>query len=815
MKSIKYSFLVLSVFFFFGCSNDDSLLPDPSSDSIQEPAALSELPSDTLDSTETTVDPIQGDSLDTMEVDGTTTSQDTTTNTDLTENDEPIFILEETDAIENERIEETISTDPITTNIAITTLDLDGNPLPNVSLDITGGTYESDENGVILIDGITVPEEYLLITASKSGYENNYKTITPSTNGMTLVNIQLQDDVPEQVFMAAVGGVVTYDDVEIDFPTGAITTADGTPYNGMVSVNLVYHNPESENLLQTMPGQLTGIGIDDEIHSLRTGGMITVDITDANGNELQIAEGQRTLVRMPASDNTEATAPIWHFNETHGLWVETTAAVKNGDFYEFEVTHFSSYNIDWYYGGDVLNEVCFRLTENDGSTLANQNVIVKNNGDYLINVQTDNTGSFCLWNTPAGLYSLEIDYYCGNTLDIGTQNVSASTTYEKPVDWQNAQSAIAKVDMSGNFYGCDDDLAFGRSFYLKFNANGEDRFIYDWAGWNGQYDINSLLCNVPAGIYNAEVHVSNQSQDQVEVIQIDLSSAQEIQLDLTGCNETTSVIDLPAEEEPIDSVQIDPPFIDTVDVVAEEPVLVMEPVITGGIFDDFSSSGTMNGVFWQPDGTGYYNYDRDLVVPGQGMTINIMNPGSTEEVDSPVAFFGSIALNFGDTNGDGTGLPITADISSLSSLSYTVENTAETPLLVIAQVIDIDQNVIEFLNPDYNPWAGSGYSFGEPVTKFEITIPAGETATFQGNLTNALLLDPSLANPYTCATGLNDCPIVVNSDDINPESGQRYFDFSRVTGVQFFMASPASQDCGFNPCGFTGTAILHNFELGL
>jgi len=112
-----------------------------------------------------------------------------------------------------------------------------------------------------------VPEEYLLITASKSGYENNYKTVTPSTNGLTPVTIRLQDDVPEQVFMSAAGGTVMYDEVELDFPAGAITTSQGTPYDGMVSVNLVYHDPESGDLAQTMPGQLTGVGMDDDLYT--------------------------------------------------------------------------------------------------------------------------------------------------------------------------------------------------------------------------------------------------------------------------------------------------------------------------------------------------------------------------------------------------------------------------------------------------------------------------------------------------------------------------------------------------------------------
>ena len=49
---------------------------------------------------------------------------------------------------------------------------------------------------------------------------------------------------------------------------------------------------------------------------------------------------------MPAPANGPSSIPLWHFNETYGIWVQQGIATKKGTIYEAEVNHFSTWNLD-------------------------------------------------------------------------------------------------------------------------------------------------------------------------------------------------------------------------------------------------------------------------------------------------------------------------------------------------------------------------------------------------------------------------------------------------------------------------------------
>jgi ABC-type sulfate transport system permease subunit len=99
-----------------------------------------------------------------------------------------------------------------------------------------------------------------------------------------------------------------------------------------------------------MPGNLTGITINNEQKILQTYGMIAVEMEGSSGEALNIAGSKQATISFPIPSamlaNAPATIPLWHFDETIGVWKEEGTATKQGNAYVGVVTHFSFWNCD-------------------------------------------------------------------------------------------------------------------------------------------------------------------------------------------------------------------------------------------------------------------------------------------------------------------------------------------------------------------------------------------------------------------------------------------------------------------------------------
>ncbi|MEI9809360.1 MAG: hypothetical protein WDO16_16645 [Bacteroidota bacterium] len=68
--------------------------------------------------------------------------------------------------------------------------------------------------------------------------------------------------------------------------------------------------------------------------------MASVELYDEAGNKLQVAPGKTVSMEMPAPAGSNNEIPLWHFNETYGLWIQAGIATKNGNVFVAEVNHF-------------------------------------------------------------------------------------------------------------------------------------------------------------------------------------------------------------------------------------------------------------------------------------------------------------------------------------------------------------------------------------------------------------------------------------------------------------------------------------------
>jgi uncharacterized protein (TIGR02145 family) len=211
-----------------------------------------------------------------------------------------------------------------------------------------GEETRTDPNGVFFLNNILVYDKLGYITISKPGFHQGSRSFLPLETGSNRVNVQLLPMTQSGTFSAASGGTVTSGLLQLTFPANAVTL-NGQPYTGTVNVFAKALDPTSTAMFDQMPGELLG-GMNDSLRLLRSFGMASVELRDANMNELQLATGvSATLTfNIPTALQTEAPATIdwWSFDENLGYWKHEGEAQKQGTQYIGLASHFSWWNCD-------------------------------------------------------------------------------------------------------------------------------------------------------------------------------------------------------------------------------------------------------------------------------------------------------------------------------------------------------------------------------------------------------------------------------------------------------------------------------------
>lgn len=243
--------------------------------------------------------------------------------------------------------------------------DMNGNPVPNALITIGSSFTSTDSRGFYQINNASVDKDFALIQVTSNNFFEQYRNLKPQQNEMNYVDIALLNRSYSAVFNAAEGGVVSViGGAEVTFPANGFVDADGQPYNGQVVVASTYLNPTDVALPQYIPGSLAAVDDQGQGVGMITYGMVGVEMISMSGQPLQLAEGSNAVIEFPIQDAHLAHAPdeipLWYFDESEGIWYQEGSAVKVGNKYTGEVSHFSFWNCDVsfntaYLSGTILN----------------------------------------------------------------------------------------------------------------------------------------------------------------------------------------------------------------------------------------------------------------------------------------------------------------------------------------------------------------------------------------------------------------------------------------------------------------------------
>lgn len=244
------------------------------------------------------------------------------------------------------------TTEKVTTTVSGRVYDEQGNFVVGATVIAGGQTAVTNQWGIYLIENVDLIKDRALILVSKSGFWNQTGTCYPSKGVVTYRNLTLFSATTTQVIIAAIGGVVTLSSgTSVNFPANAFADANGNIYSG--SVNICMHELASNDakLGLKVPGS-DFIAVDQSGKDgiLKTYGMVGVVMKDQLGNTLKIASGKKANLTFPIAANQISSAPasiaLWYFDDTIGKWKEEGSAIKTGNTYKADVSHFTWWNCD-------------------------------------------------------------------------------------------------------------------------------------------------------------------------------------------------------------------------------------------------------------------------------------------------------------------------------------------------------------------------------------------------------------------------------------------------------------------------------------
>lgn len=369
----------------------------------------------------------------------------------------------------------------------------------DASVIVGGINTTTDKYGYFEIKNVQVVQNAAVVTVSKNGYFKGIKTYGATNNKAAFFRIKLIPKINAGTISASSGGNITLSNgLIVSLPAnGVVTASNSSAYTGTINVAAHWIDPTGADLNKTMPGDLRGIDETGSLKGLTTYGMVAVELTGASGELLQIASGKKATLTIPLPTAVLASAPssipLWYFDESLGLWKQDGSAVKTGNTYVGDVSHFSFWNFDI---PNAYVPLSFNIVDAAGNPISNAYVEI---GTVPVTWShasgyADASGYVSLYVAPNTQYSLTVYSYCSFYLPAYTQNFNVSTNalYLGNITLSAANTA----SLTGIVTDCTNNPVSNGFVIIQ---NGNDNFRQS-LGSNGSFNYNTIICTTGSNI---------------------------------------------------------------------------------------------------------------------------------------------------------------------------------------------------------------------------------------------------------------------------------------------------------------------------
>ena len=358
---------------------------------------------------------------------------------------------------------------------------------------INGASFITDDFGYFNAENVSHNGK-IVIKVNKAGYFSGSRTIFTRSNEKTFTQVSLIKQYFPYKLVSTVGRTIEMNDlVTLTFPPNALVDKNGNNFTGITVLAIKYLDPTLHTMYNEMPGALIGQNQNKQDVVLESYGMIGVWLSDLNGNNLNLKPGEKCkmTIKIPETMRNYAPTvmPLWHFDESAGIWIEEGSATRDGDYYVGEVSHFSYWNFDYprplvhikgklTYGGDSFTEgiVSIGIEGQNAQRTSNTNALGEFEGfvptNEVLKVEVFDYCTNLLFNEKIGPFTSDQDL--GNLL-------VANTTTE--------------ITVSGQVIGCDGLPSPYAIVVINYQGNVEDNDEDIKADEFGKFNINVKSCN--------------------------------------------------------------------------------------------------------------------------------------------------------------------------------------------------------------------------------------------------------------------------------------------------------------------------------
>ncbi|WP_428737353.1 astroprincin family protein [Sulfurimonas sp.] len=325
----------------------------------------------------------------------------------------------------------------------------------------------------------TQTQDEIVVRVTEDGFVN--QSIVTELSGDTTVLIVMQP-VKETLYISNIENeqVIqgSYLGAQITLPANALVKPDGTAAEGNVTLELTPWDIQNSEL-NAMLGNGQALDADGNLVELISAGMMSVSFYDEDGNYLQLDTNKTADIQMDlplTSINNQAltigsTIPLWHFDETQGLWIEDgegvviAADTLSGLALSATVSHFSTWNWDFKFENAGSVDISCELADGTATECAVVANVTLDDGSHLTKSKTIPAGGLTVINMPS---SGSIVWNASTITGlIGTQTSGTTGNVVIVLSEPTTQNFV-QCDVNGTAVACDvtlsnpsdDDLTF-------------------------------------------------------------------------------------------------------------------------------------------------------------------------------------------------------------------------------------------------------------------------------------------------------------------------------------------------------------------
>lgn len=435
-------------------------------------------------------------------------------------------------------------------------IDESGSPIIDADVRYKSGLNQkqvkTDEDGYFWLNEVKNMGNAAFVSVTSPRRFEAFRKIPLVENRSNYTEIKMIDRIVVGNIDASSGGSLSnLDGAKLDLPPNAIVDNSGEIYNGAVAIAMAWIDPSTEDLAQRMIGDLSGINENGELQALRTMGMIQVELIADDGSLLNLSQGSLATLTFPIPSElmpiAAPTIPLWSYNETEGIWLQEGEAFLENDTYVGEVSHFSSWNVDFKY--DII-EISGQVKINVSNQLSERTVVV--GASFLqVFVCSDligsiggwlcEDGSFSFYNFPKDeRFELKVLDICGKVIFQDTYGPFSESVDLEEIVIDDLLLNNSMVNIRGRAVNCNNEIV--SNGYVRV-ASGEQINRYPLDD-DGTFDLSYFRCDLDS----IELQIADVDATQTsEEITFDSNDPTQEFLEISVCNDLDNFISIDIE----------------------------------------------------------------------------------------------------------------------------------------------------------------------------------------------------------------------------------------------------------------------------